>query len=92
MSHEHKHSTLSISEIEVAAAAAVKRAVEARQQAGLELSEEQVNSVSGGASYYLNDPFIYGIKIDPYWFKGYNTPVTQPALNTTIVANKTIQG
>ena len=69
MTNEIKRSTLNISDIEVAAAAAVKRALEARGQAGIELSGEQVNSVSGGAMYYLKDPFIYGIKIDPYWFK-----------------------
>lgn len=69
MSNAIKRSTLSIGDLEMAAAAAVKRAVTAREQAGIELSGEQVNSVSGGASFYLKDQFIYGIKIDPYWFK-----------------------
>lgn len=92
MSHEHKHSTLSLSEIEGAAAAAVKRAVEARQQAGIELSAEQVNSVSGGASFYLKDPFIYGIKIDPYWFKSFNTAITQPTLDQQTLSSKTLVG
>jgi hypothetical protein len=69
MSNEIKRSTLSINDLEVAAAAAVARAVEARGQAGIEMTDEQVNSVSGGATFYFRDPFIYGIKIDPYWFK-----------------------
>jgi hypothetical protein len=69
MSNEIKRSTLAVSEIETVAAAAVQRAVEARKQAGIELSDEQVNSVSGGATFYWKDPFIYGIKIDPYWFR-----------------------
>lgn len=69
MSNEIKRSTLAISEIEVAAAAAVKRAVEAREQSGIELTGEQLNSISGGAGFYLKDPFIYGILIDPYWYK-----------------------
>lgn len=91
MSQAQKHSTLSISEIEGAAGAAVKRALEARQQAGIELTGEQLNSVSGGAGFYLKDPFIYGIKIDPYWFK--NTPVIdQKTLNQTVINAKTIAG
>jgi hypothetical protein len=69
MSNAIKRSTLSIGDLEMAAAAAVKRAVTAREQAGIELSGEQVNSVSGGATFYWKDPFIYGIKIDPFWFK-----------------------
>jgi hypothetical protein len=69
MSNDIKRSTLSIGDLEMAAAAAVKRAVSAREQSGIELSDEQVNSVSGGAMFYWKDPFIYGIKIDPYWFK-----------------------
>jgi hypothetical protein len=69
MSNAIKRSTLSIGDLEMAAAAAVKRAVTAREQAGIELSGEQVNSVSGGAMFYWKDPFIYGIKIDPFWFK-----------------------
>jgi hypothetical protein len=69
MTTEIKRSTLTIDNLETVAAAAVKRALEARQQAGVELSDEQVNSVSGGAMFYWKDPFIYGIKIDPYWFK-----------------------
>ena len=83
-----KHSTLGISEVEAAAAEAVKRAVEARQQAGIEITGEQLNSISGGASYYLKDPFIYGIKVDPNWL--FNT---SPVLNQqTISLNKTIAG
>ena len=69
MSNEIKRSTLAVSEIETAAAAAVQRAVEARKQAGIELTDEQLNSVSGGASYYLKDGFIYGILVDPLWFR-----------------------
>ena len=69
MSNEIKRSILSINDLEVAAVAAVARAVEARGQAGIEMTDEQVNSVSGGAMFYFRDPFIYGIKIDPYWFK-----------------------
>ena len=69
MTNEIKRSTLNIGDLESAAAAAVKRALEARDQAGIELSDQQVNSVSGGAFFYWKDPFIYGIKIDPYWFK-----------------------
>jgi hypothetical protein len=69
MSKQIKRSTIAISEIETAAAAAVKRAVEAREQAGIELSSEQLNSISGGASYYFKDGFIYGILVDPNWFK-----------------------
>lgn len=69
MSNAIKRSTLSIGDLEMAAAAAVKRAVTAREQAGIELSDEQVNSVSGGAMFYWKDPFIYGIRIDPFWFK-----------------------
>lgn len=72
----NKHSTLSINELETAAKAAVERAVEARQQAGIELSGEELNSISGGATFYWKDPFIYGIKIDPYWFK--------PAVNVAV--------
>ena len=75
----NKHSTLSINELETAAKAAVERAVEARQQAGIELSGEELNSVSGGASYYFRDIFIYGIKIDPYWFKPGAGVVVNPA-------------
>jgi bacteriocin-like protein len=69
MSNEIKRSTLAIGEIEIAAAAAVKRAVEARVKSGIELTDEQLNSVSGGASFYLKDPFIYGILVNPYWLK-----------------------
>ncbi len=69
MTNEIKRTTLNISDMETAASAAVKRALEARDQAGIELSGEQVNSVSGGATFYFRDPFIYGIKIDPFWFK-----------------------
>lgn len=69
MTNEIKRSTLNLGDLESAAAAAVKRALEARDQAGVELSDEQVNSVSGGASFYFRDYFIYGIKIDPFWFK-----------------------
>lgn len=90
MSQVHKHSTMSISDIQDAAAAAVKRAVEARQQAGIELTDEQLNSVSGGASYYLKDPFIYGIKIDPLWFRNFNQQLTQPVLDQNIVSGKTL--
>lgn len=92
MSQEHKHSTLSISDIEVAATAAVKRAVEARQQAGIELTGEQLNSVAGGASYYLKDPFIYGIKIDPYWNKAVLPGLNTQTLNQTVLQTKTIAG
>ena len=69
MSDKAKRSTLAISEIEAAAAAAVQRAVEARKQAGIELTDEQLNSVSGGAGYYFRDYFIYGILVDPLWFR-----------------------
>jgi uncharacterized protein YdeI (BOF family) len=69
MTNEIKRTTLNIGDLETAASAAVKRALEARDQAGIELSGEQVNSVSGGATFYFRDPFIYGIKIDPFWFK-----------------------
>ena len=67
MSNQVKHSTINATEIEAAAAVAVKRALEARGQAGIDLTDEQLNSVSGGASYYLKDPFIYGILVDPNW-------------------------
>jgi hypothetical protein len=69
MSNEIKRSTLAIGEIEIAAAAAVQRAVEARNQAGIELTDEQVNNISGGATFYWKDPFIYGILVDPMWFR-----------------------
>ncbi len=89
MSNEIKRSTLAISQIESAAAAAVQRAVEARKQAGIELSDEQVNSVSGGATFYWKDPFIYGIKIDPYWFR----PVVNDFnVNPGEIAGKTFGG
>lgn len=87
MSNQIKRSTLAISEIEMAAAAAVKRAVEAREQAGIELSGEQLNSISGGASYYLKDGFIYGILIDPNWFK---PGIGGIAINPGQIATKTI--
>lgn len=79
MTNEIKRNTLSIGDLEIAASAAVKRALEARDQAGIELTGEQVNSVSGGASYYFRDIFIYGIKIDPYWFKPGAGVVVNPA-------------
>lgn len=79
MTNEIKRSTLNIGDLETAAAAAVKRALEARDQAGVELSDEQVNSVSGGATFYFRDPFIYGIKIDPYWFKPAAVVAVNPA-------------
>jgi hypothetical protein len=69
MSDKIKRSTLALSEIENAAAAAVQRAVAAREQAGIELSDEQLNSVSGGAGFYFRDYFIYGILVDPIWFR-----------------------
>lgn len=78
MSQEHKHSTIKSSDIESVAAAAVKRAVEARNQAGIELTGEQLNSISGGASFYLKDPFIYGIKIDPLWLSKFNQVAINP--------------
>jgi hypothetical protein len=89
MSNEIKRSTLAISEIESAASAAVQRAVEARKQAGIELSDEQVNSVSGGATFYWKDPFIYGIKIDPYWFR---PAVNDFNVNPGEIAGKTFGG
>lgn len=55
MSQAKQHSTIHSSDIADVAADAVKRAVEARQQAGIELSGEQLNSISGGASFYLKD-------------------------------------
>lgn len=89
MSNEIKRSTLAISEIETAAAAAVQRAVEARKQAGIELSDEQLNSVSGGASYYFKDGFIYGILVDPLWFR---PTVNNFTVNPVQVATKTFGG
>ena len=91
MSNEIKRSTLNINDLEIAAAAAVTRAVEARGQAGVELTDEQVNSVSGGATFYFKDPFIYGIKIDPYWFKPAGGLAVNPAQVGGIV-NKTFGG
>jgi hypothetical protein len=73
-----KRSTIPTDELESVAAAAVKRALEARGQAGVELSGEQLNSISGGASFYLKDPFIYGIKIDPYWFRSVGGVAVNP--------------
>lgn len=64
-----RNTTLRAEEIGAAAQAAVERAVEARRAAGIELSSEELNTVSGAAGYYLKDPFIYGIKIDPWWFR-----------------------
>ena len=91
MTNEIKRSTLNITDIEVAAAAAVKRAVEARGQAGVALSDEQVNSVSGGATFYLKDPFIYGIKIDPFWFRPAGGLAVNP-VQVGGIATKTIGG
>ena len=79
MSEQAKHSTLNATEIEAAAAVAVKRALEARGQAGIELTDEQLNSVSGGATYYLKDPFIYGILVDPLWFRNFGGVQVNPA-------------
>lgn len=89
MSSEIKRSTLAISEIEIAAAAAVQRAVEAREQSGIELTDEQLNSVSGGAMYYLKDPFIYGILIDPHWFR---PAVNDFGVNPAQIGTKTFGG
>ena len=88
MSDKIKRSTLAVSEIEIAAAAAVKRAVAAREQAGIELTDEQLNSVSGGAGFYLKDPFIYGILVNPYWLKVGGGL----AVNPVQVATKTFGG
>lgn len=73
-----KRSIIHTDELASVAAAAVKRAVEARGQAGVELSGEQLNSISGGAGFYLKDPFIYGIKIDPYWFRSIGGVAVNP--------------
>ena len=88
MSDKIKRSTLALNEIEIAAAAAVKRAVAAREQAGIELTDEQLNSVSGGAGFYLKDPFIYGILVNPYWLKAGGGL----AVNPVQVATKTFGG
>lgn len=48
-------------DLKALSAAAVKRAVEARKTAGVELSAEQVDSVSGG--FYNN----MVMRIDPRW-------------------------
>jgi len=87
MSQAKQHSTIHSSDIADVAADAVKRAVEARQQAGIELSGEQLNSISGGASFYLKDPFIYGIKIDPYWL---GNKVVAPQLDKGVISGKTL--
>ena len=79
MSNQAKHSTINATEIEAAAAVAVKRALAARDQAGIDLSDEQLNTVSGGASYYLKDPFIYGILIDPNWLWKFGGVQVNPA-------------
>ena len=78
MSTQVKHSIIQASEIESAAAAAVERAVAARGQAGIELSQEQLNSVSGGAGYYFRDGFIYGILVNPLWFNKFNIAALNP--------------
>lgn len=87
MSQVQKHSTVRSSEIASVAAEAVKRAVEAREQAGIELSDEQLNSISGGANYYLKDPFIYGIKVDPNWFRNV---VIDPRVQIGNIGTKTL--
>ena len=89
MSDKIKRSTLAVSEIEIAAAAAVKRAVAAREQAGIELTDEQLNSVSGGAGFYLKDPFIYGILVNPNWFR---PAVNNVAVNPLQIVTKTFGG
>ena len=87
MSNASKHSTISVSEIETAAASAVQRALEARNQAGVELTDEQLNSISGGATFSWKDPFIYGIKIDPFW--GYKFGGVVPQVNPGQIGAKT---
>ncbi len=64
-----RNTTLCAEEIAQAAQAAVERAVEARRAAGIELSGEELNTVAGAAGYYFKDPFIYGILVDPLWFR-----------------------
>lgn len=91
MSQENKRSTLQSTDLESVAAAAVQRALDARGQAGIELTGEQLNNISGGASYYLKDPFIYGIKVDPIWFRGVINPAVNPQVPVVIGTNTLVR-
>ncbi|WKJ88863.1 hypothetical protein QZJ86_12610 [Methylomonas montana] len=76
-----KITRISSEELSAFAQQGIRRAMEAREAAGVELSQEQLDQVSGGAS--LSQLLSVGVIAGgPWWldqFNGFDTGVTNPA-------------
>ncbi|CAD6873849.1 hypothetical protein [Methylomonas fluvii] len=73
----NKTTRISADEISAFAAQGIERALQAREAAGVELNQEQLDQVSGGLSVVLSKGIIAG---GPWFdqFKGLNTGIINP--------------
>jgi hypothetical protein len=74
----NKTTRISADELSAFAAQGIERALQAREAAGVELNQDQLDQVSGGLSLLLSRGIIAG---GPWFdqFKGLNTGITNPS-------------